>query len=322
MKYLVILMISCIVLLGLCWYHKKKLAVESFQQTGPFSLKTDADIYDDFYCDIYDRLMLPDARVKYELGIIMRTLNPDKNRSRILDVGAGTGTLVNSLVSAGYNAIGVDRSLAMKERGKTIHQFSFNNPHSGAEMNGLDRLLCASSTQKGVKKGDVGEPMLFDKGAFTIILCLDFTLYEIPDKIVFFKNCYSWLERGGYLVIHLAEKDQFNAIIPGAKPAVLDSIEQLGPERVKKTVIDFGGFVYTSDYVDGSNEYELIHKETFVDKASKNVRQNELTLYMEPSAKIIEMVSKVGFIPKGVVSMSDGPARDAAQNLVIFERGS
>ena len=302
MKYLVILMISCIVLLGLCWYHKKKLAVESFQQTGPFSLKTDADIYDDFYCDIYDNLMLPDIRVEYELGIIMKTINPDKMQSRILDVGAGTGTLVNSLVSAGYNAKGVDKSLAMVQKGILNEK----NNHS--------------KSKGGIIKGDIGEPMLFDKGAFTMILCLDFTLYEIPDKIVFFKNCYSWLERGGYLVIHLAEKDQFNAITPGAKPAVLDSIEQLGPERVKKTVIDFGGFIYTSDYVDGSNEYELIHKETFVDKASKNVRQNELTLYMEPSAKIIEMVSKVGFIPKGVVSMVDGPMRDAAQKLVIFSK--
>jgi len=74
--------------------------------------------------------------------------------------------------------------------------------------------------------------------------------------------------------------------------------------------------------VDGSNKYELIHKESFTDKGSKNVRQNELTLYMEPSEKIIEMVSKIGFIPKGLVSMADGPARDAAQKLVIFERGS
>ncbi len=246
--------------------------------------------------------MLPDARVKYELGIIMKTINPDKTQSRILDVGAGTGTLVNSLVSAGYNAKGVDKSLAMVQKGI------------------LNEKSNHSKSKGGIIKGDIGEPMLFDKGAFTIILCLDFTLYEIPDKIVFFKNCYSWLERGGYLVIHLAEKDQFNAITPGAKPAVLDSIEQLGPERVKKTVIDFGGFIYTSDYVDGSNEYELIHKETFVDKASKNVRQNELTLYMEPSAKIIEMVSKVGFIPKGVVSMVDGPMRDAAQKLVIFSK--
>ena len=302
MKYLVVLMIFCIVLLGLCWYHKRKRGVEAFQQSGPFSLKTDADIYDEFYCDIYDRLMLPDVRVEYELGIIMRTLNPDKNQSRILDVGAGTGTLVNSLVSAGYNAIGVDKSLAMVQKGI------------------LNEKSNHSKSKGGIIKGDIGEPMLFDKGVFTMILCLDFTLYEISDKTGFFKNCYSWLERGGYLVIHLAEKDEFNAIIPGAKPMVLDSIEQLGPERVKKTVIDFGGFVYTSDYVDGSNEYELIHKESFTDKVSKNVRQNELTLYMEPSEKIIEMVSKIGFIPKGLVSMADGPARDAAQKLVIFSK--
>jgi len=299
MKYLVVLMIFCIILLGLCWFHKRKRGVEAFQQSGPFSLKTDADIYDEFYCDIYDRLMIPDVRVEYELGIIMKTLNPDKTRSRILDVGAGTGTLVNSLVLAGYNAIGVDKSLAMVQKG-----------------------ILNEGPNKLIIKGDIGEPMLFDKGAFTMILCLDFTLYEMSDKLVFFKNCYSWLERGGYLVIHLAEKDQFNAIIPGAKPVVLDTIEQLGPERVKKTVIDFGGFVYTSDYVDGSNKYELIHKESFTDKVSKNVRQNELTLYMEPSEKIIEMVSKIGFIPKGLVSMANGPARDAVQKLVIFERGS
>ena len=32
-----------------------------------------------------------------------------------------------------------------------LHQFSFNMPPSGAEMNELDRLLCASSMRKGVK---------------------------------------------------------------------------------------------------------------------------------------------------------------------------
>ena len=32
-----------------------------------------------------------------------------------------------------------------------LHQFLFNMPPSGAEMNGLDRLLCASSMHKGVK---------------------------------------------------------------------------------------------------------------------------------------------------------------------------
>jgi len=33
---------------------------------------------------------------------------------------------------------------------KNLHQFSFNVPQEGAEMNGLERLLCASSMRKGV----------------------------------------------------------------------------------------------------------------------------------------------------------------------------
>lgn len=40
-----------------------------------------------------------------------------------------------------------------------LHQFSFNMPPSGAEMNGLDRLLCASSMQKGVKEKDASIEM-------------------------------------------------------------------------------------------------------------------------------------------------------------------
>jgi len=33
-----------------------------------------------------------------------------------------------------------------------LHQFSFNMPQKGAEMNGSERLLCASSMRKGIKK--------------------------------------------------------------------------------------------------------------------------------------------------------------------------
>ena len=31
-----------------------------------------------------------------------------------------------------------------------LHQFSFNMPATRAEMNGLERILCASSMRKGV----------------------------------------------------------------------------------------------------------------------------------------------------------------------------
>jgi len=295
MKYIWVLMIICVVVI-VYLYIKRKPGREAFQQEVPFSVKTDADIYDEFYCDIYDKLMVPDKRVAYETDLILRTLNPNIETTRILDVGSGTGSLVGLLKEKGYNAKGVDKSQAMVSKG-------LSNGH------------------KEIILGDVGEPMLFDRADFTIILCLDFTIYEMTDKVGFFKNAYYWLERGGYLVVHLADKDRFNAIIPGAKPAVLDSIEQLGPKRVKKTVIDFGGFEYTSDYICGKG-CEVVHKESFVDKVSQNVRQNELTLYMETGDEIIEMARGAGFIPFGAFTMVDGPAKDAAQQIVIFQRGS
>ena len=41
------------------------------------------------------------------------------------------------------------------ELSHVLHQFSFNMPSSGAEMTGLDRLLCASSIRKGGKKNNI-----------------------------------------------------------------------------------------------------------------------------------------------------------------------
>lgn len=44
-----------------------------------------------------------------------------------------------------------------------VNQFSFNMPPSGAELNGLDRLLSASSMRKGIKKSNKMSIMVSDK---------------------------------------------------------------------------------------------------------------------------------------------------------------
>lgn len=289
MKYLAVLMIICAIILVVLYINKKP-RVEAFQQSEKFVVRTNADIYDEFYSEIYDELMIPEQRVNYEADLIINTIQPDKGFSKILDVGAGTGNLVDMLSKRGYMVTGVDRSASM-----------------------VEKAVCP------IIRGDVLDPMLFDRGSFNIILCLDFTIYEMSDKRGFFKNAFYWLEKHGYLVVHLADKDRFNAITPGAKPVVLDTVEQLGPERIKKTEIDFGDFTYSSDYVYGKG-CQVCHKETFVDKASQNVRQNELTLYMEGVDEIIDLAVKSGFTVKGGFSLLNGPLRDAAQQIIIFER--
>jgi hypothetical protein len=68
--------------------------------------------------------------------------------TKLIDVYSNVNTERNIFYSAymkgkiQYNDVDPD---------KVLHQLSFNMPPSGAEMNGLDQLLCASSTQKGVK---------------------------------------------------------------------------------------------------------------------------------------------------------------------------
>jgi hypothetical protein len=151
---------------------------------------------------------------------------------------------------------------------------------------------------------------------------MNFTIYEIEDKLQLFKNCYYWLQHNSYLVVHLAEKDNFNAIIPGGKPEVLDSIEQLGEKRVTTTIIDFTDFLYKSEYVPSTNDTikQLIHKETFTDKSTQNIRQNERVLKFDSFDEIINMAVRAGFIAKGYFTMEKGPSRDVHQRIYILER--
>jgi len=291
------LLIICSLILILLWFYRKtQKSTEGFQQKERFLLKTDENIYDNFYSEIYDTLMMPQNRAKYEIDLLLKTLQPTTRYSRMLEVGSGTGTFLNELHKRGYKAQGIDRSKAMKR----IAEIQY------PDIN----ILCE----------DVMDPMAYDRAAFTHIFCMDFTLYEMEDKPTFFKNCYYWLQNNGYLVLHLADKDHFNPIIPAAKSPVINSIEQLGPTRITKTEIDFIDFVYVSDFV--TKGKQVLHKESFTDKPTQNIRQNERTLYMDSKQEILDMARIAGFIPKGGFSMGGGPARDAAQEVLILERTS
>lgn len=288
-EILLLLAFAIVVLLFYKSYFKK-IGQEGFQQKEKFILKENDETYDDFYGEIYDKLMLSEDRVNYEMDILLKTIQPDSNHSNMLDIGSGTGVLVNYLKEKGYRAYGVDKSKAMVE-------------------------ISNSRFPIDVKCANVEEAMAYDRSLFTHIFCMNFTIYEMENKEQLFKNCYYWLQNNGYLILHLAEKDNFNKIIPG-------DINPNDEKRSNTTVIDFTDFIYKSEYISCSQDTKnsLVHKETFTDKMTQNIRQNERTLRFGSFDEIIDMVTRVGFIAKGYFTMEKGPSRDTYQRIYILER--
>lgn len=288
-----LLVILAIILLCI-WIYRKNyplMSNEGFQQQERFLLKTDSASYDEFYGEIYDKIMLPHERAEYEIDEIIKLLQPESRFSTMLDVGSGTGAVINCLRKKGYKTYGIDQSQAMIDVSKTTYK------------------------DIEVKCDNVENPMAFDRALFTHIFCMNFTIYEIENKLAFFNNCFYWLQNNGYLVLHLAEKNSFNTIIPAAMGN--SGFDILG-KRVLKSEIDFDSFIYSSEYV--PLDKKMILKESFIDKKTQNIRQNERTLYMESMDDIILIARKAGFVAKGSFSLETGPSFDKSQQIIILER--
>jgi len=246
----------------------RKKITEGFTQNERFILKTDGDSYDDFYAKIYDKLHLPEDRAKTELAQIFKITGADDN-SIFLDVGSGTGETLRELVDSGAKCVGIEKSASMVAESK-------------------------AKTDAPVKHADVLDPMAFERVQFTHILCLYHTIYEIENKPQFFSNCRYWLRGGGYLVLHLVDKDRFNTIVPVGMPMLLDNPQKYADNRIVRTEVEFDNFNYSAKY-DICDKCTVSFVETFTDGATQKVRQNERNLYMDSEKDILNMAGKCGF---------------------------
>jgi len=294
MNWLNILISLSIIILIIHFFRlfNTKPYYEGFQQNAPFVLKRDNQIYDSFYAMIYDDLYKTESRCDYEYKKIIEMTQPTE-KSEFLDVGSGTGHLVNNLNNAGYHAIGIDKSKAMIN-------------YSEKKFPDID-----------TKCGDVIDSMNYDKGVFTHITCMNFTIYHLEDKLTFFKNCYYWLIPNGYLIMHLVNRSKYNPIVPAANPPLLDNPQKYSNVRIKDSKINFIDFEYQNSHdFKTDNDKRVIIKETFTDASTKNIRQNELTLYMENIDEIVNIAKKCGFIPHAQIKLLN----DEHQYIYIFER--
>jgi hypothetical protein len=138
----------------------------------------------------------------------------------------------------------------------------------------------------------------------------------MKDKYEFFRRCYNWLIPNGYLIVHIVDKNNFTPVKPCVNKILDIQISKDNAlKNINRTNVDFGDFVYNVNY-DMKSSGDLITKETFTDKGSKKVRQNEITMRVEDSEHILTVARNAGFIQHSRFDLPD----DSNQHVIIFER--
>jgi SAM-dependent methyltransferase len=250
---------------------------EGFITTDKFLFKTGNDIYDDFYANIYDYLVFNNIKNSYEIGEIIHNTKMSES-SVVLDIGCGTGHHVGSMGEQNLNILGIDISPSMIQKAKeTYPNYDF-------------RVADALNMSE------------FNDQSFTHILCLYFTIYYFPDKRIFFDNCMDWLFPGGYLVIHLVDREKFDPILPPGNPLYIVSPQKYAKQRITTTKVTFNDFIYKSDFKFNKDENVAIFDEKFTFHDG-NVRKQEQKLYMEDTEDILTIAQQSGFILQGKIDL-------------------
>ena len=273
-----LLFIIIIVLLITVIVNKYTPVHEGFQQREKYILKENKHMYDSFYASLYDKLFDNSVKNKYEVDEIKHTTDLGK-KSVLLDIGSGLGNHINLFSKTAKSCVGLDNSLPMVKAA----QQKFTNCN--------------------FKHGDALDFITFQANSFTHITCLYFTIYYFQDKVTFFKNCYDWLVPGGYLIVHMVNRDKFDPILDVANPLHIVNAQRYAPKRITSSNIKFTGFDYKANFNLDKTRNIAEFDEIFKDKKTNNVRANKHTLYMDTQKNILSLAKNVGFILKGKIDL-------------------
>lgn len=263
------LSILILILTGLKKFCLRKRKKEGFSQDEDFVLKQDGDSYDTFYLREYDDLMKTNERLSFEVGQVLNT-NPSLRESVFLDIGCGTCGLLAELQSYGFRTFGLDKSLAAIKFGQEKNK------------------------DLELKQGDGNVLMTYDKGTFTHITCMYFTVYEFKDKATLFRNIHHWLQRGGFFILHLVDEDNFDMIAPCAKVRN-DLVNEFSKDRIMKSTVAMPSYVYGTKYSPITSSRDYLFEETFKSNETKNTRVNSRRLFMESKSNQLSALKKLGF---------------------------
>lgn len=259
------------------WCKTPKTCEGFEQQTEKYVLKTNKNLYDNFYSKLYDSLVFSEHKNKFEINILKNTANLDKN-SVILDIGSGTGNHCRLLEKEVNNCIGLDLS------------------------SNMIKLAKKQAPKTTFIQGDALNSMVVDNNTFTHITVFYFTIYYFKDKLQFLQNVYGWLKPGGYLILHLVNKYKFDPILPAGDPLIMVSAQKYAKKRITNTVVKFDNFKYKANFtMSESNIANFDEKFTF---DNGNVRHNKHKFYMENQSTILNLAKELGFILIAKIDMA------------------
>ena len=214
------------------------------------------------------------------------------NQKDDYEMGSGTGHHVAGLSAQGFDVLGIDISPSMVDKAKAdFPQYKFQ---------------VADATKSGE----------FGPNSFTHITCMYFTIYYIQDKLQFLQNAMKWLKPGGYLILHLVDRDQFDPILPPGNPLLFVSPQRYAEKRITSTKVKFDDFSYSAEFKLNQASNIATFEEKFKSDANGKVRKNEHIMYMPNLDTIVNQAQQLGFILDSKVNLLE--VQYEYQYLYIF----
>jgi SAM-dependent methyltransferase len=277
-----VLFITCILFLVVLYFkgfNTLHTSIENFENDEQFQFKSNTiDIYDEFYADIYDQLVFNKLKNDFEIIQIKKLIDPT-TKNKILDIGCGTGHHVAKLSHLeNTEIIGIDQSSSMIKKAKE------NYP------------------TLNFKVQDIVDKNSFLINSFTHILALYFTIYYFDRKDLFFGQCFDWLMPGGFIILHLVDKKEFDPMVPSGNPLYVVSPQKYAKERITRTTVNFNNFKYQSNFTTDKEENVSIFEEKFSFANGKS-RKNEHQLFMEDKDVTLQIATSIGFIVRGKANL-------------------
>ena len=298
----IMLVIGCLHYMWLIWndkYAKKKSGLtEGFRGTGATTESENSrthwyeneELYDEFYCSVYDNLTQLAGRYPQEISLIVHQWKKtaEVDSMDVLDCGCGTGIASVFFAKQGVKSItGLDKSESMLRRARNV-----TLPAASLTAEQRDSITFLN--------GDMHQQMTFSPGQFSHAVLLFFTIYYSNDPTAVFRNLYHWVRPGGQIAIEVVNKYKFDPMLESASPFVGVSLQKYSKKRHMKSNVEFDKFSYEAEFDLQDPQAEF--RETFR-FSDDSVRRQRHTMYMRDINDLVHVAQTAGWNYNGYIDL-------------------